>query len=131
MFKARYLLSDVARILRRSEQSLIRDIEAGILKVGGVTGGTRRTGTNPDYAVTLGDLEHYLGKDKARRIFGSPTHKRTPQAEAPPAKPQARYKKCRSCGKLKPLSDFPREASEQDWLSADCSTCIELRKKRR
>jgi hypothetical protein len=128
MFKGRYLLSDVARMLRRSEQSLILDIKLGLLKVQGTTGGFRRTGGHTDYSVTLGDLERFLGRDKARHIFGNRTKAVKAVEATQSAQKPARYKKCKTCGKLKPLEEFPREAGIYNWLSAECNSCAEKRR---
>ncbi len=125
MFKSRYLLSDVARILRRSESSLKRDAEVGLLKLR--TSGYSRTkaGSNEIYSVTLSDLVRYLGKDEAYAAFGSKTHakKLAPSEPPAPGAAEAKYKKCRICGRLKPISDFPREASSTHWLAAECLQC--------
>jgi hypothetical protein len=131
MFRARYLLSDVARLLRRSESSLLLDAKLGLLKIRASSASRTKSGANEVYAVTLGDLVRYMGKDKAYSVFGSSTHARKLAPEdAFPHKPsvEAKYKKCRICGRLKPISDFPREAGSTHWLAAECNTCKELYK---
>jgi hypothetical protein len=125
MFKSRYLLSDVARILHRSESSLKRDAEIGLLKLR--TSGYSRTsaGSGEIYSMTLSDLVRYMGKDEAYAAFGSATHRKALEPSAHPEHPlvEAKYKKCRICGRLKPISDFPREASSTHWLAAECLQC--------
>lgn len=131
MFRARYLLSDVARLLRRSESSLLLDAKLGLLKVRASTATRTKSGSNEVYAVTLTDLVRYMGKEKAYAVFGSPTHAKKLALEQPLAhKPitEAKYKKCRICGRLKPISDFPREAGATHWLAAECNQCLEIYK---
>jgi hypothetical protein len=125
MYKARYLLSDVARMLKRSEASLLRDAEAGLLRLRATSGSRTRSGSSEVYAMTFGDLSKYLGKARAHAIFGSSTTRRRLLVEEPEPKQRvaAKYKKCRVCGRLKPITEFPREASETHWLAAECSDC--------
>lgn len=128
MFRARYLLSDVARLLRRSESSLLLDAKIGLLKVRASSATRTKSGSNEVYAVTLNDLVRYMGKEKAYAVFGSSTHvKKLSSEDYVPPKPviAAKYKKCRLCGRLKPIDDFPREAGATHWLAAECLQCQE------
>ena len=126
MFRSKYSLSEVARVLRRSRQSLIREIEAGLFHVRDLA---RRTGTALSYEVTMRDLERYLGRDMARRLFDRGSRRPTPSEEVavPPGKPQAKvkaqYRVCKSCGRFKPLSEFARQAGRASWVSDECNDC--------
>jgi hypothetical protein len=126
MFRSKYTLSEVARVLRRSRQSLIREIEAGLFHVRDLA---RRTGTALSYEVTMRDLERYLGRDMARRLFDRGSRRPTPatgQPEPqgrPPLKAGAQYRMCKTCGRYKPLSDFARQAGRASWLSDECTDC--------
>lgn len=125
MFKSRYLLSDVARILRRSEASLKRDADLGLLRIRTSGYSRTRAGAGEIYSVTLSDLVRYMGKEQAYAAFGSATHAKKLEVSEPPEQPvtEAKYKKCRICGRLKPISEFPREASATHWLAAECLAC--------
>jgi len=126
MFRSKYTLDEVARVLRRSRQSLIREIEAGLFHVRDLA---RRTGAALSYDVTMRDLERYLGRDRARLLFDRGWRRPKPSEEpaAPPGKPRAKfkalYRMCKTCGRYKPLSDFARQAGKASWVSDECTDC--------
>jgi len=68
MWRTRYTLREVARILRRSERSLLRDIRAGLFKVTSKIGAHMR-GSQRTYEVSMKQLERYLGEERAHRLF--------------------------------------------------------------
>ena len=133
MFKSRYLLSDVARILNRSEVSLMRDAQMGRLNAHPIGASRTKAGSSEIYAVTLSDLVRYMGKEEAYSAFGPNQYRKREKAEpeqpAPKEPLQAKYKKCRLCGRLKPINAFPREAGLTHWLAAECLSCLEKQRR--
>jgi hypothetical protein len=129
MFKSRYLLSDVARILNRSEVSLMREAKLGHLHAHPIGSSRTTAGSSELYSVTLSDLVRYMGKDEAYNAFGPNQYRK--RAAVEPEQPvkkepmQAKYKKCRICGRLKQISAFPREAGLTHWLAAECLSCLD------
>jgi len=124
MFRTKYSLAEVARMLKRSEASLIRDIESGAFVLGRAPVGRRRGGGHKVYEISLKDLKGYLGEKEALRLV-DPSHGR----EEPVKRPTQRttelgtVKRCPSCGRLKPLDDFPRDYSRSDGLAKVCKDC--------
>jgi hypothetical protein len=122
MFHRRYSLSEVARILKRSERSVLRDIRSGVFRVArGISGSWRSGRFDPNFDIRLRDLEHYVGRERAAELFVGKKKKAEEIVEA--VGEEGRVKKCRTCGKLKPVSEFSRVSWTLDWLSHECKDC--------
>ena len=124
MYRSKYSLAEVARMLNRSEASLVRDIEAGVFVLGREPIGRRRGGSNKVYEITLKDLKGYLGEQEALRLI-DPGRGREEPVAAPVKRTteMGTVKRCPSCGRLRPLDDFPRDYSRSDGLAAICKDC--------
>ena len=122
MFRRRYSLSEVARILKRSERSLLRDIKSGAFRVSrGIAGSWRSGRFDPKFDIRLRDIEQYVGRERAAELFEG-KKKRVEEIIEVVGK-DARIKKCHTCGKLKPVSEFSRVSWALDWLSHECKEC--------
>jgi hypothetical protein len=110
-------------MLGRSEQAIRRDIEAGIFRVRSGSPMRRRGGDQGrQYEISRRDLEEYAEKRLAVKLF---QRKPKEEAEVHERKPlEGRVKQCTSCGRLRPLTDFTRDARYKDGLSPVCTTCL-------
>lgn len=110
-------------MLGRSEQAIRYDIEAGIFRVRSGDPSRRRGGDQGRrYEISRRDLEEY-----ATKRLGMKSLERKPKREqlAPERRPlEGRAKQCTSCGRLRPLTDFTRDARYRDGLSPVCTTCL-------
>ena len=111
MYWPKYRETDLARILGRTDRSLGFDIRRGRLR--GRCHGHR-------YDVSLRELERYLGAGRARRLF---TYEDTAADRDLPG--NATMKRCRSCNRDLPVSEFPRDSMYPDGHKLDCRGCIQ------
>jgi len=123
MFRSKYTLSEIARMLRRSEESLKRDIEAGIFRIRSGDPMRRRGGDQGrQYEISERDLKEYA-EDKLGIKLTKPKVK--VELLPPERQPlEGRVKECKSCGRLRPVSDFTRDTRYRDGLSPICTTCL-------
>lgn len=114
-------MAELARMLRRSEQSLLRDIKMGRLPAGSsqrrrsMGGATRYEFSHKDLMRNLptrdlGRLNTYLGK------------KYLPAEEQIATRG---IKRCKTCEMFRPVAKFPNDPSAFDKLNPDCITCVE------
>ena len=110
-------------MLRRSEESLKRDIEAGIFRVRSGNPMRRRGGDQGrQFEISERDLKEYAERKLGVKL-GKPEVK---LEELPPERRplEGRFKECTSCGRLRPVSDYTRDARYRDGLSPICTTCL-------
>ena len=123
MFRSKYTLAEIARLLRRSEESLKRDIKAGIFRIRSGDPMRRRGGDQGrQYEISARDMKEY-----AERKLGMKLAKPKGKTEELPPERRSlddRVKECTSCGRLRPISDFTRDARYRDGLSPICTTCL-------
>jgi len=131
MFRLKYTIPEVARLLKRSKSAVTSDIARGRLKTQGRLPSARALKPSSSVQVFVNDLKRYLGDARAKMIFGGGEErkeevvaKRKDRTFAP-----GRYKQCRTCGRIKPVTDFVRDQRYKDWLSPDCKACIIQRQK--
>jgi hypothetical protein len=136
MFKSRYTLSELARLLHRSEDSIVREIEAGTLPLTSTPPARRRGGETVPDAIMTSDIERWLGKDSARRLL-DPAAKRAAKkgeeeeltidqetiAGIRKIRVVGTVKKCQGCGRLLRITEFTKDATSPDWLSRLCKDC--------
>lgn len=120
MFRSKYSLAEVARMLRRSETSLVRDIEAGVFTLGREPIGRRRGGSNKNYEITLHDLKGYLGEKEAVALV---EHRKVEAAAIKRTTDMGSVKRCRGCGRFRPVDDFGRDFHQPDGLHPLCKEC--------
>lgn len=146
MFKSKYTLTELARLLNRSEDSIAREIETGALRLSSTPPERRRGGADVPGEIAMSDIEGWLGKTAARRML-DPTAKRpgkvveeetiTVDQETIAGIKKIRVvgtvKKCQGCGRLLRISEFSKDATSPDWLSRLCRDCQtkKVRMKRR
>jgi len=110
-------------MLGRSEQAIRHDIEAGIFRVRSGDPMRRRGGDQGrQYEISRRDLEEYATKRLGLKSIERRTKKEELAHERRPL--EGRAKQCTSCGRLRPLTDFTRDARYRDGLSPVCTTCL-------
>ncbi len=136
MFKSKYTLAELARLLNRSEDSIAREIETGALRLSTTPPERRRGAADVPSEIAMSDLEGWLGKDAARRML-DPTAKRASKVidEEPITidhetiagikriRVVGTVKKCQGCGRLLRINEFTKDATSPDWLSRLCRDC--------
>lgn len=120
MWRTKYTLREVARILRRSEGSLMRDIRAGVFRVTSKLGAHQR-GRQRTYEISMKQLERYLGEERAHRLFDKSAKSKAEVAVE--AMRDRNTKECRLCGQYKPPQDFTRDGRYTDGLFPYCKEC--------
>ena len=146
MFKSKYTLSELSRLLNRSVDSITREIETGSLRLSDTPPERRRGGASVPSEIAMSDIEGWLGKDRARRML-DPAAKRSvkPPKEEPITidhetlagikhiRVVGTVKKCQGCGRLLRITEFTKDAASPDWLSRLCKDCQtkKVRMKRR
>lgn len=134
MYRSRYTLSELARLLNRSEDSIVREIETGSLRLYSSARRRRRGGSDVPSHISVGDLERWLGKDKARQLLDPAakevtidqepieiTHETLPGIRK--IKTVGTVKKCLGCGRVLRITEFTKDATSKDWLSRMCKDC--------
>ena len=109
-----FTVKDVARGLATTTGRVLLDVDHGKLK--GVKVGR-------SYQFSMRDLERYLGAKKARELFH-----REPRVSGEVRLTQGdwtegKVKRCGKCDRLRPASEFERDANSSDWLAAYCKRC--------
>ena len=123
-------MAELARLLRRSEQSLLRDIRLGRLKVRGGRPAREMSGGSPGaQQISLDEVEKYLGPDETRVLLGEKA-KTVPVRVEPEPKTEA-AKHCRTCGRLLPAGAFSPDPRSPDGLNFDCRECVLKRPRKR
>lgn len=123
MFRTKYTLAELARMLRRSEQSLRRDVRMGRLP----TGSSRRRrsmGGGTRYEFAHQDLERNLAPRDMNRlnVYLGKKHVKTEEQIA-----SRGIKRCVTCEMFRSVSKFPPEADAPDKLNKECVTCLETK----
>ena len=121
MFRTKYTLSELARMLRRSEQSLLRDIKMGRLPAGS-SRRRRRMGKGTRYEFAHQDLMRNLPTRDIRRLNSFLGKKTVPEEEQVATRG---IKRCKTCEMYRPVSKYPFDPESPDKLSADCITCVD------
>ncbi len=121
MFRTKYTLAELARMLKRSEQSLLRDIRMGRLP----TGSSRRRrsmGGGTRYEFAHQDLVRNLAPRDLNRLhsFLGKKHVKTEEQIATRG-----IKRCVTCEMFRSVSKFPPDADSKDKLNKECITCLE------
>jgi len=112
-------------MLRRSEESLKRDIDSGIFKITSGNPMRRRGGDQGRrFEISQRDLEAYLGREKTAELFGKKDKKAKRKVRFERVPVEGRVKQCSSCGRLKPVSEFTRDLRYKDGLNPVCVKCL-------
>lgn len=123
MFRSKYTLAEIARMLKRSETSIVRDIESGYFVLSSEPVGRRRGGGNKNYEITVHDLKGYLGEKGALAILDPATVKEEAAPVAKRTTELGSVKRCRACGRFRPIDDYGRDYKEPDGLHPLCKEC--------
>lgn len=121
MFRTKYTLAELARMLRRSEQSLRRDIRMGRLPA---TSSRRRRsmGGGTRYEFAHKDLVRNLSSRDLNRLNSFIGKHHEP---AEPVVAQRGIKRCKTCEMFRPVSKFSYDVNAFDKLSKDCISCLD------
>ena len=109
-----YSVKDVARGLGTTASRVLMDIEIGKLK--GMKVGK-------DYQFTMRDLERYIGAKKAKEIFYREPRVSGEVRMDKGDSVEGKVKRCAKCDRLRPTSEFERDAKSSDWLGPYCKSC--------
>jgi len=130
MFRTKYTLTEVARMLRRSRGFVEREIESGRLGAQLVSF-RRRGGGNRSYLISTGNLRRYLGPKMSKQLLdvGKPEK----PAEEPMVERAAVFgtvKRCNICGRIRSEREFMADALYPDKLFPTCRDCMAEQAKR-
>jgi len=112
-------------MLRRSEQSLRRDMKMGRLPTG-IKRRRRAMGGTTNYEFSQHDLERHLAPRDLKRLQKYIGKKPTLVQET--VAPRG-VKRCASCDMFRPASKFAHDPHTFDKLNKDCIPCLEKRSK--
>lgn len=109
-----FSVKDVAKGLATTTGRVLTDIEHGKLK-------GMKLGKN--YQFTLRDLERYIGAKKARELFHREPRVSGEVLLGKSEWTEGKVKRCTKCDRLRPASEFERDANSIDWLAPYCKPC--------
>lgn len=119
-YRTTFSVDEVARLLKRSADSIRHDIETGVFRLQFKPPEHRR-GADPVYQITLRDLEGYIGREQVEELLQPGRQARTERKVESVL--VGNHKQCRTCGQKLPLTAFKRDPRSLDGLSGECRAC--------
>jgi hypothetical protein len=130
MFRTKYTLSEVARMLKRSLAFMVREVESGRLGAA-LESVRRRGGGNRSYLISVGNLKRYLGPKMSHQLLGTGAPEKRPEEVIDERAPvYGSAKRCNTCGRIRSVREFMKDSLYPDNYYPTCRDCMSKDAKR-
>lgn len=130
MFRTKYTLPEVARMLKRSQAFVVREVESGRLGAE-LESVRRRGGGNRIYMISVGALKRYLGPKASHQLLGTgEPEKRPEEITDERAAVYGSAKRCNICGRIRSVREFIADSLYPDSYYPTCRDCMAKEAKR-